>query len=429
MVISTLDEFENEYATQYSASYNDDIMSGSMFAFGGRTREGSHTSGSNWISKMAAGQTIVRFSDFFNHQANYNIGLSYKFSSANCPSEIYADTVVPDIFAIADINLGKPIHSIIEATANRWIGGGGAASRNLKLVFGYGDIFATGSDGGNPIISDNNWLQSFPFEYRYQPAQRIPVFQTPSRLVTWIERLFLDTNPVPNQVLDVQYNEIGGAFDGTTNDPFRISFEFLSHISKSQEAFPPQITGDWSGLVHNTVADFSGRISTSTLQLYISDSTGFAQPPLWYKHVFGFGDGFRNQTQFALNSDFGIDAAFYESGSFMYLHGQGALCRGFKYGMSGLPGSQTKIVWRRGKYGQYRDMLEQRQYTKFYDVVGLKLNGNLGGTIGFQQAVVQIRFISGSNAAVTSSLSASLNPNGSGIYDQEYKARRPFVDG
>lgn len=423
MPITIPDEFEVEYATNYSASYNDDIMSGSMFAAGGRTREGSHTSGSNWISRMATAQTIVRFSDFFNHQTRYNIGLSYKFSSANCPSEIYADTVVPSIFDIAAINLGKPIHSVIEATANRWVG---FPARNIKLVFGYGDIFATGSDGGNPIISDNDWLQTYPFEYRYQPAQRIPVFQTPSVVATWTEQTILDMS---NHVIDIQYNEIVGALAGTTNDPFRISFEFLNHVSKSQEAFPPQITGDWTGLVHNTVADFSGRISTSTLQLYISDSTGFAQPPLWYKHVFGFGDGFRNQTRFNLNSDFGIDAAFYESGSFMYLHGQGALCRGFKYGMSGLPGSQTKIVWRRGKYGQYRDMLEQRQYTKFYDVVGLKLNGNLGGTIGFQQAVVQIRFISGSNAAVTSSLSASLNPNGSGIYDQEYKARRPFVDG
>lgn len=44
------------------------------------------------------------------------------------------------------------------------------------------------------------------------------------------------------------------------------------------------------------------------------------------------------------------------------------IIRGWKYGLvSGLP-TNTKAVFRRDKYGQFRDMLEQRQYTKLVSV-------------------------------------------------------------
>jgi len=51
-----------------------------------------------------------------------------------------------------------------------------------------------------------------------------------------------------------------------------------------------------------------------------------------------------------------------------YHFGVGPEIRGWKYGLySGLP-MHTKTVFRRGRYGQLRDMLEQRQYTKFVSV-------------------------------------------------------------
>jgi len=42
------------------------------------------------------------------------------------------------------------------------------------------------------------------------------------------------------------------------------------------------------------------------------------------------------------------------------------IIRGWKYGIyNGLP-TYTKAVWRRDRYGQFRDMLEQRTFTKNY---------------------------------------------------------------
>jgi len=51
-----------------------------------------------------------------------------------------------------------------------------------------------------------------------------------------------------------------------------------------------------------------------------------------------------------------------------YVSGISPLIRGWKYGLiSGFP-THSKCVFRRGRYGQLRDMLEQRQYSKFVSV-------------------------------------------------------------
>jgi hypothetical protein len=49
-------------------------------------------------------------------------------------------------------------------------------------------------------------------------------------------------------------------------------------------------------------------------------------------------------------------------------YGVSPIIRGWKYGLvSGFP-MHTKTIFRRGRFGQFRDMLEQRQYTKFINV-------------------------------------------------------------
>lgn len=51
-----------------------------------------------------------------------------------------------------------------------------------------------------------------------------------------------------------------------------------------------------------------------------------------------------------------------------YVFGVSPVIRGWKYGLfSGFP-THSKAVFRRGRFGQFRDMLEQRQYTKFINV-------------------------------------------------------------
>jgi hypothetical protein len=53
--------------------------------------------------------------------------------------------------------------------------------------------------------------------------------------------------------------------------------------------------------------------------------------------------------------------------TFASVDSYGVLIRGWKYGLlSGIP-TNTKMIFRRDKFGQLRDMLEQRLYTKTYN--------------------------------------------------------------
>jgi hypothetical protein len=78
--------------------------------------------------------------------------------------------------------------------------------------------------------------------------------------------------------------------------------------------------------------------------------------------------------------------------------------------------SKTSIVYRRGHYGQFRDMLEQRLYTKNY----IEETGTV-------ENVINISFLSGSSAAITAS-NPTLNTSGSGIFDSAYQRTLPWFD-
>lgn len=75
---------------------------------------------------------------------------------------------------------------------------------------------------------------------------------------------------------------------------------------------------------------------------------------------------------FKVPSDWGSQASILQDKTSMIYsgihYGISPIIRGWKYGLiSGFP-QHTKTIFRRGRYGQLRDMLEQRQYTRFISV-------------------------------------------------------------
>jgi len=111
----------------------------------------------------------------------------------------------------------------------------------------------------------------------------------------------------------------------------------------------------------------------------------------------------------------------------------GYSAEGWKYGIYNAIPTNFSAVFRQNHYGQFRDMLEQRIYTKTYNdpIAGGPMDANGG-----------ITFISGSALVGESdnSLTASIyngtniaeayrvNPYGSGIFDIEYRASQPWHD-
>lgn len=109
-------------------------------------------------------------------------------------------------------------------------------------------------------------------------------------------------------------------------------------------------------------------------------------------------------------------------GSIESIRVHGSKLRGWGYGVySALPMS-TKAIWRRGRYGQFRDLLEQRPFSKlFKPTTEISKHAIIEGP-------VKIRFVSGSVAGIIAVVSTSLNPTDSGQFDFEYKSGQPFFD-
>jgi hypothetical protein len=93
----------------------------------------------------------------------------------------------------------------------------------------------------------------------------------------------------------------------------------------------------------------------------------------------------------------------------------GPQIRGWKYGVySGLP-SYSKSYWRRGSYGQFRDMLEQRQFSKFFDTSNKNAN--------ILSAPVKVRFVDSTGKTTSPELTWSQN------LSNEATSSVPYFDG
>lgn len=90
---------------------------------------------------------------------------------------------------------------------------------------------------------------------------------------------------------------------------------------------------------------------------------------------------------------------------------------GWKYGIYDALPRNSFGFWRRSRFGHFRDMLEQRVFTKYYDV-------STGQAL---RAALEVSFVSGTLASVTAS-NVLFNSNSSGIYDIEGKSGKPFID-
>lgn len=87
--------------------------------------------------------------------------------------------------------------------------------------------------------------------------------------------------------------------------------------------------------------------------------------------------------------------------------------RGFKYGVLNSEPQFSSAVFRRSSYGQFRDMLEQRLDTKFFDVLGLNSDGTYSGHAGVLSSPVTVKFVEPNSAKITSpyrTFSSNMSP-------------------
>jgi hypothetical protein len=430
--MTQLDQFDVEPNTAYSGSYVDAIFSGS-FLNGDRRIIALHSSGSNEI-RLA--RTYSAYADFSGSNRTRSLGMGFRFRRFASPEERYEDTILPDVYQCYLLNGGQLVLAQAElGPAPILITDGDSpvvSGAVGKLVFTTHNTTASNADT-SANIADTVWCNTHPFQRRYKDVPRIleqklrknnvyiPVSESytlasgkgvrygeyvssfPSSSLTTVEFImprisvlgptgsiagFGATEPVRYTLLDVT---------GSTLAADELFYSFTADL------YPPAAPGNF-GITRGT-------INPSQKQLT--------------KAIFGVGDNYQNVpivnavTSSKHYSTAGVVNGYYVSSVDI---------RGWKYGVeNGFP-VYSDCVFRANSFGQFRDMLEQRAYTKFYNEYGATTDGRNNERIGSLGAVVNIRFVSGSAAWVSASNPTTYNVNDSGIYDFEYKSGQPFTD-
>jgi hypothetical protein len=65
---------------------------------------------------------------------------------------------------------------------------------------------------------------------------------------------------------------------------------------------------------------------------------------------------------------------------------------GYKYGVQGTEPRYSNVVFRNNRFGQFRDMLEQRKFGTFFDELGSKREGSQSGKKGKKKSPISIKW-------------------------------------
>lgn len=388
-----LDQFEGEYENMFASGTFDDYVAGTIvrkatvnnkivLITGSRGRVFSRVDARESAPVQGTTAFDSTTSVSVRSQPCYELAGNVRFSQHVDVSERYWDSMMPAIDKCFKAN-GADIFLLSEQ--NTFF--------NFPVDKSAGFIFFDGttSDGDDfeelADVVDNNWTWSYPFEPRYAGISRHLAIEK-----TFVANKFITSNTalvnIPPKIIKGFY--FGPCSSQYASVPPRSPSTILSGVVSGH---------DYGALNLMWIADsFIGKISTTT-GLQLTSSAGVADV---VKVLYGFGD--LNTITYSTEAEdpntnlglrFGTNhfadtrAKQFVSSS---IWSNSPIIRGWKYGaVSGLP-LFTKAYYRQGRYGQMRDMLEQRPSTKFYQSAE-----NSPGTPGFKpgvtQAAVTVKFV------------------------------------
>jgi hypothetical protein len=372
-----LDQFESDYREIFTGSTYDDFIGGALITRvlrpDGRTIfvtgsvVGSAVA-SNILSRGSRGRIFSKNSarsaptpgisefDFstsmaFRLQPYFEKAGNLRLASAVDNTERFWDSLLPavnecfladgaGIFVLRTATIGDP------ATVDQRIG---------FLWFDY-QLPAWFPTWGK--LLDGIWTKSFPYEPRYAFIAR----------QQFIERSFIANFEVDFFGSYPSYQP--GVF---TISPRPLTGFFFGPVGARRPSVPPvEPTHIHPGDITDPTYQYHNYIFTCDVDLKsnLTSSAGIADVT---KALFGFGD-LNNMisTSLGTNTTFGTNhyadsrVKYFDPNNWGAWFSPSPIIRGWKYGIySGLP-TFSKAYFRQSSYGQFRDMLEQRPYTKFY---------------------------------------------------------------
>jgi hypothetical protein len=398
------DQFEIEATPNYSGSYIAETYFGDVLSGGFIPSANERRLLTSKINKSVSDYLDQAYTPYWiveGFASGSYVGKTQRFVRVFSDKETFFDSHVPnplDIHLKTASKLAWFSDTLGVGEGTRW---GIFDISGSTLVAGSGLIVQVWSGMANPTgqylpdtAIDTEWHSRFPFESKYKGIRRLITFSTklPRTYEADTDIWFGTTlTPVSNS------NFLGGAAfvrNGLTRPVL-----FLGYMKKPGENYPH------TKVESITFASFAG---SCPIKLYFDAFFGFK--------LRKFDDIGQDVGQVA---DY---VTFPASSTTVMAHT--AKIRGYKYGLLATQPVQTSAVYRTGRFGQLRDMLEQRIYSKLTD----KRKG-----ASTTQAAVTVRFVSGTlthsrSIDYATASNPDYNPTDSGQFDFEYKSGQPFFD-
>lgn len=350
-----LDQFEVEYTETYTSGTYDDYIAGSLL------KKVKNSAGDlillpdrgrgRIFSKYSAqyapipGAIDYDYVDLFSKTYTRYIDKvgHIRLNTFNDEKERYFDSMMPAIDKCFEINgVGICIQTL--PSVPRANPGFIYLNHNPSLNVGV------------PLVNDLNWALSYPYEPRYSSVPR---------------QVNIDKSFNASRIYDVLSGTPFYQIDPVRLKNFTIITTSPRWVTNTGYVMPsvptlsptkPLNASSFSNIAHDydLLGTLSGNSSPNMLSL--EDIV---------KILYGFGDlntiSYASDSPLAVRygSNHVVDFKNKQESGF-YHFSMTPIVRGWKYGViNGLP-QYTKCYFRQKRFGQVRDMLEQRQYTKFY---------------------------------------------------------------
>ena len=367
-----LDQFDVSYSLLKSGSYLDDFVTGSL-------AKKIYINGKQIITTSNRGRVFSHISQnnsnlFFNDRFSYSKTLQPFSELSRTPYhsvlvdelERWYDTLMPSITETLSVDGSSLFEPAEDADTRTFL-----YTNTSHVASGTrGWIFFNWQDStGDQSYTNSNWQLAFPYEPKYLNIAR----QEQQNNQLFVKnKLSFATAPYPVTAISppkkVRSIMIVITNFFTTTLPNIQKFEFVSDISNN-------LTGSASLEEINKV--YYGFGDKKTRAFYNNRYIG----------ANNFPDFRKENNSYSLNFFSGPDLLIRFRNNYVF----NPIIRGWKYGVkSGLP-EFNKAYFRTNRFGQFRDMLEQRQSGKFF-ITDENLNIE-NSQKGIGQAAVTIKFV------------------------------------
>lgn len=323
-------------------------------------------------------------------------------------NETFYDTLLPDPGKITDLNGGR----VVQITTYR---SKAVGYESNVLSSSYIMLSTIGSTEPDEFI-DNKWLFSFPFEPKYSSLTR-------------------KINPVAGRAKErITFTNIAGQYStgstvGKTFTGYSIAYKhsgswpsvptnYYYLVDRNVSFYPPSYPQNIYNITNPLNSDFlkhyfgihKSRLGTSPVDIFTGGTVGISFITGKNKTV-GFHEGelFPNEGGGSAQPS-------------IHLYGYGAVPEGWKYGILNAIPYKSTAVFRRDRYGQFRDMLEQRKDSKFFGAIGNARPG-INSDIDILDSPVKCKFVDSSGTVIPPAQTNSSN------LSNECTSSLPYFDG